>query len=254
MKEIYYEYTDPLNDEFSGIKRDKCVVTKDFKFINKNILWNIVAFILYKFFIYPYAYLYMKIKFHLKVKGRKKLKGYKNPFLYGNHTQAPGDGFLPPLLTRPYKPYFVVNSDNIALKGTKNFILMMGAIPIPTEISGLKNFEEAIHKRNEKKPIVIYPEAHIWPYFTDIRPFKEVSFKYPLKNNRAVFSFTNVYTKRRFSKKANITTYIDGPFFPDLTLNKKEASKKLRDEVYNAMKERAKLSVYEYKYHYKEKC
>ena len=33
-------------------------------------------------------------------------------------------------------------------------------------------------------------------------------------------------------------TYIDGPFYPDLSLGKKDAVEKLRDDVYGAMKKR----------------
>lgn len=39
-----------------------------------------------------------------------------------------------------------------------------------------------------------------------------------------------------------MVTYIDGPFYPDETLNAKEKKQKLRDDVYNTMKNRAKNS------------
>ena len=53
--------------------------------------------------------------------------------------------------------------------------------------------------------------------------------------------------------KIRITTYVDGPFIPDLSLSKTERRIKLRDEVYNKMKERSKLSDYSlYEYVKKE--
>ena len=42
-----------------------------------------------------------------------------------------------------------------------------------------------------------------------------------------------------------MTVYIDGPFMYDKSLPTKVAQKKLRDEVYEVMRERAKLSTYE---------
>ena len=93
--------------------------------------------------------------------------------------------------------------------------------------------------------ITIFPEAHIWPYYTKIRPFKNVSFKYPIEYNTPVFCVTNTYQKRG-KNKVRITTYIDGPFFIDEKLSKKENQQKLCDEVYNKMVERSKLSNYEY--------
>jgi len=39
-----------------------------------------------------------------------------------------------------------------------------------------------------------------------------------------------------------MVSYIDGPFYPDMSLNKKDAQNKLRDIVYEKMVERAKNS------------
>ena len=57
-----------------------------------------------------------------------------------------------------------------------------------------------------------------------------------------------MYKKRgkrgdKFTPK--IITYVDGPFYPDKTLAAKDARAKLRDEAYNAMCERSKLSDYD---------
>ena len=52
----------------------------------------------------------------------------------------------------------------------------------------------------------------------------------------------NTYQKRGNKKAPRMTTYIDGPFYPDMDLSLKERRKKLRDEVYAQMCERAKLS------------
>ena len=58
-----------------------------------------------------------------------------------------------------------------------------------------------------------------------------------------IFCFTNTYQKYgKRQDKVQIVSYIDGPFFPDETLNAKEAKQKLRDEVYNCMVERSKNS------------
>ena len=39
-----------------------------------------------------------------------------------------------------------------------------------------------------------------------------------------------------------MTTYIDGPFYPDMSLSLKERRKTLRDEVYAQMCKRSELS------------
>ena len=119
----------------------------------------------------------------------------------------------------------------------------LGAIPLPDTREAYRNFNACINGRIEKKhAVVIYPEAHIWPYYTKIRPFPDGSFGYPCKDGTPVFCFVNTYQKRKNRKKPRMTTYIDGPFYPDMSLSLKERRKTLRDEVYAQMCKRSELS------------
>lgn len=235
-------YSDELNDEFSGVKRESLYIGDKYVYIHKNIFFKIGEFIVYRLIMHPVAFLYLKFKFHHKVVNKKLLKDFRNGgyFLYGNHTQIPGDAYIPNVISNPKKTYVVVNGENLALKGTRTYMSMVGAIPLPSDLRATRNFFSCVEKRLlEKSALVIYPEAHIWPYYTSIRPFTPVSFTYPVKFKTPVFSFTVTYRKRKHSRKANIVTYIDGPFFPDEKLSEKEAKQVLRDQVYNAMKKRA---------------
>lgn len=141
--------------------------------------------------------------------------------------------------------FFIVNPENVSMKGLETIVEMAGAIPIPTNKKAMKNFILAIEKRIEQnKVITIYPEAHIWPYYTKIRPFKSVSFKYPIDLEKPTFCMTNTYQKNK-SGKLKIVTYIDGPFFPDKTLEKNKQKEDLRNKVYDKMVERSKNSTVE---------
>ncbi|MGN1221753.1 MAG: 1-acyl-sn-glycerol-3-phosphate acyltransferase, partial [Christensenellales bacterium] len=93
-------------------------------------------------------------------------------------------------------------------------------------------------------PIIIYPEAKIWPCYTGIRPFKTASFKYPVKYNVPCYSMTTTYQKTKRGK-CKIVIYVDGPFYPDSNLTQKENEIMLHDKIYNQMTERAKNSNYE---------
>ena len=246
IKTVYYK--DELKDEFSGITRKPKLIDETYKYIPTNKLWIILSNIFYGIVLIA-AFLYTKIKFGLKIQNRAILKPFKKTgyFLYGNHTQVPGDGFIQSLVSYPKKNYVIVNSDNVAVKGTEQLILMLGAMPLPTTIRGYKNFFSALEKRCQSgNTVVIYPEAHIWPYYTGIRNFPKTSFLYPVKFNKPVFSFTAVYKKRRLYKKPRIIVKIDGPFFSDDTLPPEEATQKLRDTVFDAMTARSKESNCEY--------
>ncbi|HBF86565.1 MAG TPA: hypothetical protein DDW54_02680 [Clostridiales bacterium] len=244
---IYYK--DELNDEFADTQKKETKIGKDFKYIRKSLVWRFFAFIAYRVIMTPIAFIHCKVKFSLKVIGKEKLKPFrkKGVFIYGNHTLQAGDAFIPNVVTFPKKTYVVVKSANLSTRGTKTFITMNGAIPIPTEISAMRNFLGALEKRSvEGSAIMIYPEAHIWPYYTGIRPFKSVSFAYPVKFGDPAFCTTVTYRKRKRRETPKIVVYLDGPFYADKTLPTKEATEKLRNEIYEQMLKRAKSSDYEY--------
>ena len=201
-------YSDELNDEFAG---DDIVAKKidgNYRYIRKGILSRIGHIFWYRILATPLAFCYLKIYFHHKIVNKKVLKEAKGkPYLLGRITPS------------------------------------LGALPLPDDIDATKNFMRAIEQKvKEDKCIMIYPEAHIWPYYTDIRPFRNMSFRYPVKSKAMAFCLTNTYQKRRFSKRPKLVTYIDGPFYADADKNDREKKQQLRDMIYAKMKERSKNS------------
>ena len=240
-KIIYYE--DELNDEFSEAKIEPRIIDENYKY-EHGAFWETCSYLVQNFFSMPIKVLYSKIKFRIKYIGKEKLKQAKNQgyFIYVNHTQAFADTFIPSVGNYPKRNFLIVNPENVSMKGMKTLVEMLGAIPVPGNLKATKNFLNIIEKRiNKKSSITIYPEAHIWPYYTKIRPFKDVSFKYPVELGTPVFCMTNTYVSYGKNKdKIKIVTYIDGPFLPNEFLSKKERQKDLRDRVYKRMVERAK--------------
>ena len=253
-KRIIY-YKDELNDEFSDAKIEPRVIDENYIYLHKNPLWNICSFLVQNVFSMPIKVLYSKIKFKHKFIGKEKLKKYKKHgyFIYINHTQPFADTFIPSLANYPKRNFLIVNPENVSMKGMQTLVEMLGAIPIPCNTAGMKNFLEAIRKRiNKGYSISIYPEAHIWPYYTKIRNFRDVSFKYPIELEVPAFSISNTYQAYGKNKdKIQIVSYIDGPFYADkaidgMNLNNKQKQKNLRDKVYETMCTRSKNSNIEY--------
>ena len=162
--------------------------------------------------------------------------------MYANHTQPFADTFIPSVADYPKRNFLIVNPVNISLRGTGTLVEMLGAIPIPSDIKAMKNFLATIEEKiKNKNSITIYPEAHIWPYYTKIRPFKAVSFKYPVKLNAPAYCITNTYQGYgRHNNKIQLVSYVDGPFYPNEELPLKERQQDLRDRVYEKMVERSK--------------
>lgn len=235
-KVVYY--TNELEDDFAGSNITPIEIDENYKYIHTNIFWKIAEFIVHRIIFTLPCYIYSKVKYGLKIENRKALlneiKNGKGVFVYQNHTQVILDPFLPTFLAFPYKGYIISNPDNISMPVLGKLNRMNGAIPVPGTIGASKNFMKAIEYYVKKgKMISIYPEAHVWPYCTQIRNFTNVSFKYPVKYNVPIFTCTTTYYKKR--NKVRIKLFIDGPFYPNQEQNHKVAEKELRDIVYNTM-------------------
>lgn len=259
MKEKVIYYSDELNDDFAKTDIKRKPLGAKYKYVHKNILWRAICFIVYYVVAIPLVFLINKIVHHQRIKNKKVLKQAKKSgyFVYGNHTSYLNDCFSVPVMALPKRAYIVCNPDALSIKGIKNIVQMLGAIPLANTLKEHKEMVRCIEQRiKEKQVISIYPEAHIWPYYTKIRPFTSISFKYPVKCNAPVFAITHCFQKRKFSKKPKVISFIDGPFYPNTKLSVNEASEELRNKVYLVMCERAeKNSTYEYiRYIKKEEC
>ena len=247
-KIIYYQ--DELNDDFAGMSIKKKTVDNDFKYIHKNHIWKFFSFLTYYCIAMPYAFLYEKFFLRIKFVNKKAIKQLKKQkyYLYGNHTGMAIDAFTPNLISFPPRNKIIVSPETVSIPCLKNIVQMVGAIPTPSSFDGMRNFFNAVNYYHNSCNISIYPEAHIWPYYTGVRNFKDSSFAYPLKDNSPVVVFFTAYTEpkglfKRF-RKANITIYISDPIYPNPNIPKKQAQKELRDKVFNFMKDCSKNSTY----------
>ena len=239
------EYTDLLHDEFSATELKTPRVDENYRYIRDASLWGkIKRFFLFFCIAKPMGKIYLKTKFHHEIVGRWKLKRYRHNaiILYGNHTQDIGDAIIPAFFANRYINT-IVHPNNLVSPVVGKHVPLLGGIPLPNSPKAKPNFDAALERKIKKQQaIIIYPEAHIWPYCTFIRPFPSDSFTYPLYYGSPVFCFVNTYHRTKKEGKVRIRTYIDGPFFPNPKLSAKEAREELRNEVYNQMCERAALS------------
>ena len=247
---IYYSSFD---DDFAGTDINTQHVPEDFPFTNDNPLWKATGSFIYYVIARPVGWALMKTVFGLKIENKEAFKkiGDTGVFFYGNHTQL-ADVFYPPLSAGLRRCTFVAGPDTVSIKGIKQLVLMLGALPIPDTVHGLKRFVDAIDKfYKEKRCIVIYPEAHIWPYYTGVRPFKPTSFTYPAKLKAPVVAAATVYRKRKgltsFIKAPAFTVIISDPIYPKEGLSSKENAEYLRDRVYEFLREQtSREDNYEY--------
>ena len=247
MRTKTFYYANELTDDFAdtGIKRKP--LKKGFRYEKRNPFWHALAFVFYRLIATPIAWLWQRVVLGDRIKGKSKLRPYRKTgyYLYGNHTQFAGDAFTPSLVTFPKKSYILVGPDAFSIPAVSSLVAMMGGVPIPDTVEHTRAFMKWINRAADKKRVtVIYPEAHIWPQYTGIRPFDAVSFRYPAQQGLPVFTFTRTFHKRSWGKRPHCTVYVDGPFFADEGLSVREKKQSLRDQAYFAMVKRSKESDY----------
>jgi len=242
-------YLNEQTDEVLKFKHYNRVIDGNYKYLPKNPFYKFWSFFTYRIIATPIVWFYYTVIKKVKLINKNVLKPYKKEgyFIYSNHTNQFGDAFLPALICFPKKPFIIVHSDNISIPFIGKHLKMWGALPIPNTIQASKNFNNTIELLLKKHPILIYPEKHLWPYYTKIRNFSSTSFKYPLKFNKPVFSFTTVYKLKKEGKKPKIEIYVDGPFNVNNSIyNLKEMQEELRNNVYTTMVKQSKNSNYSY--------
>ncbi len=210
-----------------------------YRYIQTGFFEKLWSTLLY-YIALPVSSVYCRLFLHVKFVGRKKLREQRGGFfIYGNHTQPIGDVFDPAIACSPRRIYTVVSVANMHLPGIGGLLRPLGALPLPDTLSLTKKFNLAIKKRiDDGHPVVIYPEAHLWEYYSGIRDFSEASFTYPVSLDVPVYTLTLTYQKRKNGKKPGITAFVDGPFL-GVGESRHEKMLDLRDKVHTAMSERA---------------
>lgn len=217
-----------------------------YKWIRRDALSAVISAVIYSLAI-TLGTLYSRLFLHMHVKGARKLRQHKGGFfLYANHTQPIGDVVNPGLVCFPKRVYTVVSPANLALPVLGKILPYLGALPIPDSLGGMRDFSKAIKERADSgHPVIIYPEAHLWEYYTGVRPFNSTSFSFPVRNEKDSFVMTSTYQKRRFGKRPRLTVYIDGPFVGEGD-NPRVRSASLERAVTECMTRRSRESNCEY--------
>lgn len=236
MKIIYYE--NELEDEFSTATITPKRIDGSYKYLGGPFR-GIGRLFWYYIVAKPLAYVFLKCRFGHKIVNKECLKEAKGTgyFIYGNHTNAIADALIPTMLTHPRGAYVIVHPNNVSMPVLGRLTPCLGALPLPDDKKASRNFTFSMDKLMRRKScIAIYPEAHIWPYYTGIRNYGDASFRYPVKYQVPVYSFTNTYQRRAFRKTPRIVTYVDGPFYPEAGLSIKEQRLKLHKQAIESMK------------------
>lgn len=237
MRDPVVYYDDPLRDDFADNHISTREVGADFDYLPAGILYNTFGTLLYYLIAIPLVWILAKICLGLRMKNRKVLRSVRGAafYLYGNHTQNL-DAVIPALAAFPQRAYVIAHRDAVSIPGLRTIVQMLGAIPVPSNLSGMGPFAEALERRAEAGACIgIYPEAHVWPYYTGVRPFKAASFRYPARSGRPVVAMAATYRPRRllfWSLRPAMTVTFSEPMYPEPGLSPRQTQEELRRRVY----------------------
>ena len=240
---LRYEYAE-YTDDFVGGDRDFHVPDRYYE-TNDRLPYRVYSRVVYGL-LKLLGRFHCRFVLHLKIENAEILRRSEDRkiFFYGNHTQPFGDVVIPALICGRRRINTLVSPANYTLPIIGKMLPAAGAIPVPSELRQVRMMTKMLSERCAAgHPIVIYPEAHVWPYCTFIRPFPAASFRYPVKEEgAAVYCFTTTYQRRRFGSKPRTTVFVDGPFYPSGEGSVREQSGELCDRVFACMKRRSEAS------------
>lgn len=258
-KRVFYyssEEDDPIKTKEQE-KKEKVLLPEGYEYIPKNPLVRVYSAGLFRGFK-VFARFYARFYLHMKIVGREKFKKVKGSgyVIYANHTNPFHDAFSPALVA-DRRIFTIISPVNLKLPGIGKYLPMIGGVPLGTNNDEKKAMNEAVDKRlRQKKCLVIYPEAHVWPYYTGIRKFPagDKSFKYAVRNNLPIFTMTTTYHKSKVKgqERPDMIVYVDGPFYPDAKKTEDENRANLAKKAYDSMVKNSKKNTYEY-FEYKKK-
>ncbi len=245
-------YHDELRDDFNELGLSRPSVPEGYKYKRTNWFNNILSGFLYHIIAKPIIGLYC-VCHGIRIKGRKNLKllNGSGAFIYSNHV-AISDvfKFQAQVFFFGKRVNILGYSDSLSMPIVRNLTRALGYLPLPLkgDIKNMVALGEAMEYYYHKKQyILIYPEAHIWPYYTHVRPFRDGSFSYPAKCNAPVLPTVTTWRKSKLSKKPKQTVYILEPIFPKEGLSMNENKIYLHSECLKAMQKKAEeVSQYEY--------
>ncbi|MFQ9516324.1 MAG: lysophospholipid acyltransferase family protein [Eubacterium sp.] len=260
MKTIYY--SNELEDDFASTQAINTKPLPDnYKWIHNGILWKIFSAVLYYLIAFPLIKIINRFYYGIRIKNRRVIKKlHSGCFLYSNHTQHLDPFIAAEVSGWGHRTYFMAGADAFSISGIRHLVTMLGAMPVAYDLDSMRKMVDAVTRRyHEGSCITIYPEAHIWPYYTNIRNFPNASFAYPVGLDAPVVAMAVTYRKRRgltrlLFRHPCITVYCSDPMYANPSLSKRAAKKDLRDRVYNWMKKTAEENnKYEYiHYEYKK--
>lgn len=252
----YSSYSD---DFFHNPKVRNKKIKDNYRYIQRGLFLNFLRNVFYYIFAVPIIWMINKARYGVKVYGRKNLKKIKGGYIIiGNHSCVFDQCFASVMVAWPRRNYIVANKGVVEVPIARYLTRTLGALPLPDGPKGLINLSNAITKIVTKKKdvVTIYPEAHLWPYYTGLRPLPPASFHYAVKSDVPVVPVAVTYRyakgKNYLKKRPRVNLTILEPIYANKELSpiecKADMAKRTEDALRKVIETEDNVALFKYVY------
>ncbi len=216
-------------------------VDERYRFVNRNIFFRLGSALLFYVIAVPLLDIVSRVFFGLKIVGKKNMRYLKGGAVTVTNHVHMLDSPMVACTLFPRKPFFATLKANFEIPVVRRLVRLLGGVPIPESPKALHAFMESMRAQLEKGRIVhFYPEASLWPWHNELRPFRNGAFHLAVRSGVPVLPM--VFTFRepsglaaRLRSKPLITLRIGAPEYPLQTGTERSRVLQMRSAVQQAM-------------------
>ena len=215
------------------------------KFYEKqNFVKKSTTYVIKKICFYPILKVYGKLFLSIKIVGKNNLKPLQGGAIsVCNHCHYLDWCISPVFLFTKRKVITIALKDNFKIPYVRFLCTIFNCVPIGDTFSeNLKLFDYLKSILNNKGIIHIFPEASMWPYYSDIRSFKKGAFYFAVKFDVPIVPFVILFKKvnkikKVFKKQPDLKIVVFSPQYANKSLDPKTQIIELKNRVESLIKE-----------------
>ena len=216
-------------------------VDENYKYIHQNVFWRMYSNFLRglaRVFVPPFT----KMKYGYKVRDVKKIKKVRGrgAMIVANHAHVMDACLICTRMVGMRKTRFVMLAEILSIPLAGKLVVGLGGHPIADTVAGARKSHRVLCDTLKKnKLLVIFPEASLHPYCTNLREFNEGAFRIAFSNKAPVVPFVITFKQKQTKKKVKSKMYITtlDPIEPNLELKPREGTADMLERTRNAMQQ-----------------
>lgn len=224
-------YYSSFDEDFEQTADQDCRIPQNYKWVYNSPADRLAYKILIPVFRL-FSKLYLNGWHHVRVMNPEVLpQDGSTGILYLNHSQPVMDPFLPGVILKPPKFRSICSPSNLGIPVLGRLLPLLGAVPVASSLREMRQMKEALHQAvNRNEWIVIYPEKHVWPWCTFLRPFDDTSFQFCLDYDKPAWCGV-LCPKEQSGRRPVFEVWLAGPFHAESGLPRRKARRQLYEQV-----------------------